>query len=113
MALVSVAGLTRIFDVSKPWLNRVIERREKAYLTAVSDVSFEIAEKTVYSLVGESGSGKSTLVCHVNRLIEPTGGEILINGANVGDLNAEDLRAMRADGRLQELYDKYGLENAD
>ena len=39
MALVSVRNLTRIFDVSKPWLNRVIERRPRALLTAVSDVT--------------------------------------------------------------------------
>ncbi len=57
MGLVSVGHLSRIFDVSKPWLNRVVERRKKAFLTAVSDVSFEIEEKTVYALVGESGSG--------------------------------------------------------
>ena len=61
MALVSIRNLTRIFDVSKPWLNRVIERRPRALLTAVSDVSFEIEERTVYALVGESGSGKSTI----------------------------------------------------
>ena len=58
---VTVKGLTRVFDVSKPWLNRVLERRGKALLTAVSDVSFEIEERTTYALVGESGSGKSTM----------------------------------------------------
>ncbi len=46
MALVSIKNLTRIFDVSKPWLNRVIERRKKAYLTAVSEVDFEIEAQT-------------------------------------------------------------------
>ena len=43
---VKIKDLTRVFDVSKPWLNRVIERREKAFLTAVSEVDFEIEEKT-------------------------------------------------------------------
>ncbi|MFT5067328.1 MAG: ABC-type oligopeptide transport system ATPase subunit, partial [Reinekea sp.] len=42
MSLISVKNLTRVFDVSKPWLNRVIERRAKAFLTAVSDVDFEV-----------------------------------------------------------------------
>ena len=60
-ALVSVKKLVRVFDVSKPWLNRLIERRKKALLTAVADVSFDIPERTVYGLVGESGSGKSTI----------------------------------------------------
>ena len=66
--IVSVTGLSRVFDVSKPWLNRVIERLPKAMLTAVSDVSFEIEENTVYALVGESGSGKSTVARCIVRL---------------------------------------------
>ena len=44
-ALVSVKKLTRIFDVSKPWLNRMVERLPKAMLTAVSDVTFDIPER--------------------------------------------------------------------
>ena len=47
--------------------------------------------------MGLSGSGKSTLVRHVNRLIEPTHGRILINGEDVGALSPEELRALRAD----------------
>ena len=55
---ISVKQLNRVFDVSKPWLNRVIERQPKEFLTAVSDVDFEVAPQTTYGLVGESGSGK-------------------------------------------------------
>jgi peptide/nickel transport system ATP-binding protein len=58
--IIKVENLTRIFDVSEPWLNRVIERQPRALLTAVSEVSFEVPENSVYALVGESGSGKST-----------------------------------------------------
>ncbi len=98
MALVSVANLTRIFDVSKPWLNRVIERREKAYLTAVSDVSFEIAEKTVYSLVGESGSGKSTIGKMLVGLLPPTEGSVKIRDVDLSrETDAARVDAVRAD----------------
>lgn len=66
-------------------------------VVGVKDVSISVGEGEIFCIMGLSGSGKSTLVRHINRLIEPTGGEILINGANVGNLNAEELRAMRAD----------------
>lgn len=79
MAMIQVKNLTRIFDVSKPWLNRVIERLPKAMLTAVSDVSFDVEERTVYSLVGESGSGKSTIGKMAVGLLKPTDGSVLIN----------------------------------
>jgi peptide/nickel transport system ATP-binding protein len=89
-ALISVRGLSRVFDVSKPWLNRVIERREKAFLTAVSEVSFEVEEKSVYALVGESGSGKSTIGKIIVGLLGPSAGHVEIEGV---DLATETDRA--------------------
>ncbi|HIP79373.1 MAG TPA: ATP-binding cassette domain-containing protein [Kiloniellaceae bacterium] len=82
-ALVSVKNLTRIFDVSKPWLNRLLEGKPKAFLHAVSDVSFEIEERSVYALVGESGSGKSTIGKMVVRLLAPSDGVIKIEGVDL------------------------------
>jgi peptide/nickel transport system ATP-binding protein len=98
MSLVSVQNLTRIFDVSKPWLNRVIERREKAFLTAVSDVSFEIEETKVYSLVGESGSGKSTIGKMLVGLLPPSEGSVEIRGVDLArETDAARVDAVRAD----------------
>ena len=73
----------------------VLERFEA--VVGVRDVSISASEGEIFCIMGLSGSGKSTLVRHINRLIEPTVGEILINGVNVGELDAEALRAMRAD----------------
>ncbi len=73
----------------------VLERFE--CVVGVRDVSISVGEGEIFCIMGLSGSGKSTLVRHFNRLIEPTSGEILINGVNVGDLNPEQLREMRAD----------------
>lgn len=98
MALVDVRNLTRIFDVSKPWLNRVVERREKSYLTAVSDVSFEIAERSVYALVGESGSGKSTIGKMLVGLLGPTDGAVEIRGTDLArESDGAKIDAVRRD----------------
>jgi ABC-type glutathione transport system ATPase component len=64
--LLSVEDLARDFDVSKPWLNRVLEGAPRQLLKAVDGVSFSINRGETLSLVGESGCGKSTvarLVC--------------------------------------------------
>lgn len=66
-------------------------------VVGVRDVSISVGKGEIFCIMGLSGSGKSTLVRHINRLIEPTSGEILINGTNVGNLGAEALREMRAD----------------
>lgn len=81
--IVSVKNLTRVFDISKPWLNRVIERLPKRHLTAVSDASFEIPAGTTYALVGESGSGKSTIGKMVVGLLKPSEGTVEIYGTNL------------------------------
>ncbi|MDJ1014966.1 MAG: ATP-binding cassette domain-containing protein [Paracoccaceae bacterium] len=96
--LVSVQGLTRIFDVSKPWLNRVIERLPKARLTAVSDVSFDIPEREVYALVGESGSGKSTIGKMVVGLLNPSGGVVSVEGVDLSrETDPAKVEAVRSD----------------
>jgi peptide/nickel transport system ATP-binding protein len=81
--LVEVQGLTRIFDVSKPWLNRVIEHEPRRLLTAAADVSFSIARRETFALVGESGSGKSTVAKMVVGLIPPTAGDVIIDGISM------------------------------
>ncbi|WOI56863.1 oligopeptide/dipeptide ABC transporter ATP-binding protein [Palleronia sp. LCG004] len=82
-AIVTVSHLGRRFDVSKPWLNRVIERLPRRRLIAVSDVSFEIETGTTYALVGESGSGKSTIGKMLVGLLEPSEGAVEIEGVNL------------------------------
>ena len=98
MSLVSIHNLTRVFDVSKPWLNRLIERLPKRMLTAVSDVSFDIPEKTTYALVGESGSGKSTIGKMVVGLLKPTEGHVEIEGVDLfTETDADVIDRIRTD----------------
>ena len=81
--LVTVRNLSRTFDVSKPWLNRMIEREEKRLLRAVQDVSFTIGRRETFALVGESGSGKSTVANMVVGLLPPSGGSVSIEGVDI------------------------------
>jgi len=81
--LVEVRDLVRVFDVSKPWLNRVIEGEPRTYLKAVSGVSFEIGRRETLALVGESGSGKSTVARMVVGLLEPSAGSVTIDGIDM------------------------------
>ncbi len=98
MALVRVRKLTKTFDVSKPWLNRLVERRSRTYLTAVSDVSFEIAPRTTYALVGESGSGKSTIGRMLVGLLTPSEGTVQVDGVDLThETDAAKVAAVRAE----------------
>jgi peptide/nickel transport system ATP-binding protein len=81
--LVEAKGLTRVFDVSKPWLSRLIERERKAYLKAVTDVSFSVGRRETVALVGESGSGKSTVARMTVGLLAPTAGSVSIDGIDM------------------------------
>jgi peptide/nickel transport system ATP-binding protein len=83
--LVQVDHLGRIFDVSRPWLDRVTERLPRQLLVAVTDVTFAIDRRETFALVGESGSGKSTVAKMVVGLLPPSAGEIVIDGIPMND----------------------------
>ena len=61
----------------------------------VSDVSFNVKKGEIFCVMGLSGSGKSTLVRHINRLLEPTSGKILINDQDVMQFNKDNLQELR------------------
>ncbi len=85
MSFVEIKKLRQVFDVSKPWLNRVIEGGHLEYLKAVDGVSFEIRKGETFALVGESGSGKTTVARMVVGLLPPSSGEVIIDGVSMTD----------------------------
>jgi peptide/nickel transport system ATP-binding protein len=78
--LVQAHDLAKVFDVSAPWLNRVIERRPRQLLHAVDGVSFDIHKGQTLALVGESGCGKSTVARLLVGLYQPSRGGLTFDG---------------------------------
>jgi peptide/nickel transport system ATP-binding protein len=110
-AFVQVRDLKRVFDVSKPWLNRVLERQDKQFLKAVDGVSFDIRKGETFALVGESGSGKSTVARMVVGLLNPSGGTVSIDGVSMFDARAAQER-QRLRKRMQMIFqDPYASLN--
>ncbi|NMC88755.1 MAG: glycine betaine/L-proline ABC transporter ATP-binding protein [Methanomicrobiales archaeon] len=102
-SVISVEGLTRVFGQDP---ERALKLRrsgrskdeiheETGNTLALYNVSFEIVPGEIFVLMGLSGSGKSTLLRCINRLIEPTGGKILIGGRDIVSMDPEELRMVR------------------
>ena len=79
-SFVRIEGLKRYFDVSAPWLVRMLERRPRQIVQAVDGIDIGIAKGETFSLVGESGCGKSTVARLVVGLYPPTAGSIEFDG---------------------------------
>ena len=94
--LLSVDGLVRHFDVSAPYLNRLFEGLDRAYVRAVDGINFDIGRGETFSLVGESGCGKSTVARLIVGLYQPTRGSIKYEGVEIGPPEAaQDRRRMQ------------------
>ena len=77
-------------------------------VAAVRDVSFDVPEGGVFVVMGLSGSGKSTLIRCFSRLIEPTAGEVVIDGHDVRSLSTAELRELRR-SRMSMVFQNFGL----
>lgn len=109
-ALVEARDLSRYFDVSAPFLNRISEGKPRQVVRAVDGVSFAIKKGTTFSLVGESGCGKSTVARLMVGLYEPTGGTIVYDGVDLSTVHGRDARTIQ--GRMQMVFqDPYASLN--
>ncbi len=113
---VSVQGLYKIFgETPESMLESVYQGMSKADLMAehnhvlgLNDINVDMREGEITVIMGLSGSGKSTLIRHLNRLIEPTAGKILLDGEDILQFDAEHILDVRR-RRMSMVFQKFAL----
>ena len=109
--LVEAVDLVRHFDVSPPWLERVLSGGGRRIVKAVDGVSFQIAKGETFSLVGESGCGKSTIARLVVGLYVPSAGQVVFDGQDRQALGSRSER-LKLQSRMQMIFqDPYASLN--
>ncbi|MCP5083985.1 MAG: ABC transporter ATP-binding protein [Alphaproteobacteria bacterium] len=103
LPLVKVDGLKQYFDVSPPWLTRVLERSGRQIVKAVDDLEFTINRGETFGLVGESGCGKSTVARAIVGLYTPTAGTITYMPGENGGATAKE-RVAEFDDKIQMIF---------
>ncbi len=110
-SLLRVTDLGKHFDVSRPWLSRVIERQPRRILKAVDGISFQVARGQTFSLVGESGCGKTTVGRAVVGQLAPSFGRVEFDGLEISAMRSRRQRAQFRH-RLQMIFqDPYASLN--
>jgi glycine betaine/proline transport system ATP-binding protein len=113
---ISIKGLYKIFgDNAENMLDYVYKGMTKPELMdqhghalGLKDITLDIPARKIQVIMGLSGSGKSTLIRHFNRLIEPTAGEIWVDGDNVLEMDDKQLRDLRR-FKMSMVFQKFGL----
>jgi peptide/nickel transport system ATP-binding protein len=101
--LLSLRAVSRDFDVSAPWLNRVLERQPRRSLRAVDDVSFEVERGETLALVGESGCGKSTVARLIVGLYAPSAGRIEFRGRRMQMIFQDPYASLNPRWRVKDI----------
>lgn len=116
MTKLSIQNLTKIFGNNEAQaLSLIAEGKTKEEIleltgstVGVKNASFEIDEGEIFVIMGLSGSGKSTLVRMLNRLIEPTSGDIFIDNENISVMDQNELREVRRK-KISMVFQNFGL----
>src|SRR5437870_2230933 len=103
MNLLELDSISRDFDVSRPWLNRVLEREPRRLLRAVDGVSFDVRSGETLALVGESGSGKSTVARLIVGLHAPTEGRIRFHGRRLQMIFQDPYASLNPRWRVRDI----------
>ena len=97
-----------VMPMVKDGANKEEVLEQTGHTVGLDNVSLKIEEGETFVCMGLSGSGKSTLIRHLNRLIDPTDGEILVEGTNVMSLNKEQLIDFRRH-KMSMVFQRFGL----
>jgi glycine betaine/proline transport system ATP-binding protein len=112
---IKVQNVTKVFGKSKKAIQLLTEGETKATIlkktgatVGVSKASFEVEAGEIFVIMGLSGSGKSTLVRMINRLIDPSIGEVFIDGEDIVKMSKEQLREVRRK-KISMVFQKFAL----
>ncbi len=94
-------------DVDRSLIIRNLRKEYRAGQPVLKDVSLNVEGRGMTAIIGPSGTGKSTLVRCINRLVDPTAGEILFRGQDLARLKGRELRAARR--RIGMVFQEYNL----
>jgi peptide/nickel transport system ATP-binding protein len=103
MPLLSLEAVSRDFDVSRPWLNRVLEGEPRRLLRAVDQVSFAIERGETLALVGESGCGKSTVARLIVGLYRPSEGRVDYRGRRMQMIFQDPYASLNPRWRVRDI----------
>ena len=114
--IISIKNLYKIFgDNPKNMMQYLLEGITKQdlldqhnHVLGLNNINLDIKSKNIHVIMGLSGSGKSTLIRHVNRLIEPTSGKIIVDGKNMLDMSDDELREFRR-FKASMVFQKFAL----
>jgi peptide/nickel transport system ATP-binding protein len=104
--LLKLQSVSRDFDVSRPWLNRVIEREPRRLLRAVDQVSFEVIQGETLGLVGESGCGKSTVARLIVGLHAPSEGRVEFHGRRMQMIFQDPYASLNPRWRVRKIIEE-------
>ena len=99
---------SRAIELARSGASRSDILQQTQQTVAVRDVSFSVARGETFVVMGLSGSGKSTLIRCLSRLVEPTQGDVFLEGDNLLAMNEEQLRQVRR-GRMSMVFQHFGL----
>lgn len=116
MSMIEVRQVAKIFgknpnkalELVKSGISKSELLDKHQHALGLYDINLEIEEGEVFVIMGLSGSGKSTLIRHFNRLIEPTAGEIIVNGEDVTNLSKKALKEFRRNS-MSMVFQHFGL----